>query len=98
MSQRDYNHVYSWGRFILQIMQKGQHDGIVIHFLPQITLAVNNSHCSVAVGLEWITGTLNFGIMTKQYAKVERERTERVREVATKAGLTERQQELRWGW
>lgn len=98
MSQRDYNHVYTAGPFILQVLQDGQHDGIAIGLLPQITLAGNNGRCIVALGFDWICGTVNIGIMTTEFREGERKRRERVKELAAKAGLTPRQYELRWGW
>ena len=54
MSQRDYNHVYYLGRFILQIGQDSQHDGICIQLLPQLTLAIANRCLLVGIGAEWM--------------------------------------------
>ena len=98
MSQRDYNHVYTYGRAILQIMQDSQHDGITVDLIPQVTVSVNNNRCTLAIGLNWIVGTVNFGIMTKQYMVMEKQRNEKVIEAATKMGVSVRQYELRWGW
>jgi hypothetical protein len=96
MSQRDYNHIYHLGPLCLQIMQDGQHDGIIIDLLPQVTLAINNGRCHVAVAFNWICGTVNIGVMTKEFREGERKRLERVRELADKMGITPRQYELRW--
>jgi hypothetical protein len=98
MSQRDYNHVYTLGRFILQIMQDGQHDGIAIDLVPQVTLAMANNRCSLALGFNWLMGTVNLGIMTAQYRKLEEQRQEKVKEQAKKMNITPRQYALRWGW
>jgi hypothetical protein len=98
MSQRDYNNVYTAGRFILQVMQDSQHDGIAIDLIPGITLGVNNGRLIVGFALRWLTGDVCFGIMTKGFTEAERKRRQQVLELADKAGLTLRQQELRWGW
>jgi hypothetical protein len=98
VSQRDYNHVYIAGPFILQIMQDSQHDGIVIGLTPAITLAINNGRSIVALGFAWIVGTVNVAIMTKQFREAEKNRIQQVKEHAEKAGITFKQQELRWGW
>lgn len=98
MSQRDYNKVYTCGPFILQVMQDSQHDGLVVGVTPEITLAINNGKSLVALGLDWICGTINLGIMTKQFRDAERARRQRVKEMADKLGITVRQYELRWGW
>lgn len=98
MSQRDYNKVYTAGPFILQVMQDGQHDGIVIDLPPAMTLAANNGRSVVALGFNWICGTVNIGIMTNEFREGERKRLECVKEQAAKMGLTPRQYALRWGW
>ena len=98
MSQRDYNHVYTCGRVILQVMQDGQHDGITVDLLPQVTVSVNNNCCTFAIGLNWIVGTVNLGIMTKTYTLLEKQRREHVVKLAAKMGITARQYALRWGW
>ena len=98
MSQRDYNKVYTCGPVILQIMQDGQHDGIIVDLLPQITLAINNGRCHIAVALNWICGTVNVGIMTPEFREGERKRRELVKAAAAKMGITPRQYALRWGW
>jgi hypothetical protein len=98
MSQRDYNKVYIWGRIIIQIMQDGQHDGIVIKVLPTLEVAINNGRLIAGFAIRWIVSDLCFGIMTREFKKRERERRRSVCDAAAKAGLTIRQQELRWGW
>ena len=98
MSQRDYNRVYTCGRFIAQVMQDGQHDGIIVDLIPGVTVSINNGRLLCGFALRWITGDLCFGIMTKTFSEVEKKRTRQVKEIADKAGLTVRQQELRWGW
>ena len=96
--QSDYNRVYSWHRLTLQILLKSQRNGIVIDLLPQIALSIKNRLCVVAVGVEWICGSINLGVMNESFQKSEAERRRRVRELAKKSGITARQQELRWGW
>ena len=97
MSQRNYNHIYTAGRFILQILQQSQHDRIEIDLLPQITVA-SNHQLAFGFGLSWIAGTVNFGIMTQEFTEGERKRRQQVIELAAKQGLTPRQYALRWGW
>jgi hypothetical protein len=98
MSQRDYNRVYTYGRLIAQVLQDGQHDGIAIDVLPSCEIAVNSRLLVCGVALRWLTGDLCFGIMKKSFMQNEKDRMIRVQELADKAGLTVRQQELRWGW
>lgn len=98
MSQRDYNHVYIWGRLCVQVMQDSQHDGIVIGLTPEITLAINNGRSIVALGLDWLFGTINIAIMSKSFQRGEKQRRESIRAQAQKLGISERQYELRWGW
>ena len=98
MSQRDYNRVYTVGRFILQIMQDGQHGGLVVGLTPSVTLAINGSKCVFALGFYWIMGTVNFGFMSRAFATAEKERRQRVVREAARAGLTPEQYALRWGW
>lgn len=98
MSQRDYNQVYMLGRLTLQVMQKGQNEGLVVHMTPGLTLAINNRDMVVALGLEWLVGTVNIGWAKAQFVKNEWSRREQVADLADKAGLTVKQQKLRWGW
>jgi hypothetical protein len=98
MSQRDYNHVYTFGRLVLQIMQDSQHDGIAIDLIPEVTVAIKNNRCIFALGFNWLVGTINIGIMTAQYQQMEKQRQEKVKEQADKMNITPRQYALRWGW
>jgi hypothetical protein len=98
MAQRDYNHLYVFGRLCLQILLAGGTHGRTIHLLPQVSLAFKNRHVLFAIGFEWLVGTVNVGFMTKAQQKGERERRESVHKQAVKLGITDRQQELRWGW
>jgi hypothetical protein len=71
---------------------------VIVDLTPCITLAINNGRSRVALGFQWICGTVNFGIMTRDYQKAEKERRERIRTEAAKIGITPRQAALRWGW
>ena len=98
MSQRNYNHLYVCGPFCLQILLDAGVWGRVVHLLPQISLAFKNSSVLFAVGFEWLVGTVNIGFMSKKQQKREQERLIAVHKAAEKLGITDRQQELRWGW
>lgn len=97
-TQRDYNQIYTLGRFILQIMQDSQADGIVVDLLPCVTLVINGPRLIVGLGMQWICGTVNIGIMTKDFTVGEKKRREKIKELAAKMGVTPRQYALRWGW
>ena len=98
MSNRSYNHVYYLGSFTLQIMLNGAEDGLCVHLLPQLSIGINNRLCRFAMGLEWICGCVNIGWMQPAFKESQKKRIKEVQDLADKAGLTYRQQELRWGW
>lgn len=96
--ERDYNHIYWIGRLCFQVLQLSQREGLLIRLLPSITLTVLRQHCVVGVSLEWLAGDINIAWAAKSFQERERARRAQVEESANKAGLTVRQQELRWGW
>jgi len=98
MNQREYNHLYVCGRLCVQILLEGGKWGWTIHLLPQVSLAFKNRFVLFAVGFEWLTGTVNIGFMSKEQQSYEFKRREAVHEAALKMGITDRQQELRYGW
>lgn len=97
MSNRSYNHVYEWRRIVVQIILNGPKDGLCIDLLPAVSLGFNRQ-CAVAIGFEWLCGSVNFGWMTKEFKEREHQRMEIVKRQADKLGISTRQQELRWGW
>ena len=98
MSQRSYNHLHVCGRFCVQILLSGGEYGRTIHLLPQIDIAFKNRFVLFAIGFEWLVSSVNIGFMSKEQQKLEWDRRKAVHETAMKLGITDRQQELRWGW
>jgi hypothetical protein len=94
LRQRRHNGFYKFRRLVIQILLKDS-DGFLLHLLPQISIGIN-SMCSFAVAFEWLFGTVNFGIMTKDFQQREIEREKRLAELAAKSGLTKKQYQLNW--
>ena len=92
----NYNRVYTWGRMILQVQQKRQNKGIAVDLLPGIVVGIANNRILVGLGFEWLTGTVNIGVMTAAFVKSEKDRLEHVYREASKAGLTVFQYQNRW--
>jgi hypothetical protein len=67
-----------------------------IALLPQITLAVANRDMCVALGFEWLWGTVNIGVPRFVFHKAEIKRKAQILACAQKLGISVRQQELRW--
>jgi hypothetical protein len=52
----------------------------------------------IAVGFEWLFGTVNIGYSKKLFVQLEVERRKVIQDQANKLGITYQQQKLRWGW
>ena len=91
----NFNRIYHFSRVVLQIQQTRQNKGIVIDLFPQIVVAVANRRIWFGLGFEWLTGSVNFGIMRLEFLKDEKERLKFIVREADKAGLTVNQYQ-RW--
>jgi hypothetical protein len=98
MRNRNYNHMYMIGRFVVQVQQGGFEDGLKVELFPQVVLAVNNHLIHFGLGFDWLFGTVSIGWARKSFIEVEKQRHARMLADAEKLGITKRQQELRWGW
>lgn len=96
--ERSYNHIYWLGRVCVQILQQSQREGLLVRLFPSVTLTVRRQYCVVGVSLEWLAGDINIVWATKSFQESDRVRRAKVEELARKAGITRRQEELRWGW
>lgn len=96
--ERSYNHIYWLGRICVQILMVSQHRGLLVHLIPSVTLTACRDNSIIGFSFEWIAGSINIIWARKEFQDRERARRAHVRDLADRAGLTERQQELRWGW
>jgi hypothetical protein len=95
---RNYNHIHRAGRFIAQIMLEHQRsDKWILMVLPQICIA-HNDQMVIAVGFDWIFGTVNIGFCRREFVESEKKRVAIVAEQAAKMNVTPRQFALRWGY
>lgn len=97
-SERSYNRIYWFGPLCLQVLQNSQLDGLLIQVFPSVTLTVCRQHCVVGLSFEWLAGDINIAWARRTFRDREDARRLQVADAAKKAGLTVRQQELRWGW
>jgi hypothetical protein len=96
-ANRRYNQVYKLGPLILQVTNEAFQDH-TIQLTPSVTLAIKGEKLTFGVGLEWVTGSINFGWMNANFRRQEEEREKTVAEQAAKEGLTKRQFLRQFGW
>lgn len=96
--EHTYNRIYWLGRICVQILLVSQHRGLLVRLIPSVTLTACRDHSVIGFSFEWIAGDINIIWARREFQEFERTRRAQVKEWADKAGLTVRQQELRWGW
>jgi hypothetical protein len=94
--KKEYNKLYLFGPVCFQVLLNRGYS--LINLLPQINLAIYNRDMIIAVGFEWLFGTVNIGYSKKLFVQLEVERRKVIQDQANKLGITYQQQKLRWGW
>ena len=95
---RDYSKIYRWRRFVLQIIQDGQYDGITVRVFPTVSVSFNNPQMHFALGLEWLTGDVCFGFARKIFVEGEETRREWDTKHAATRGMTLKEWRGRHRW
>jgi hypothetical protein len=65
--------------------------GFIVRLVPSLQVAVQNGWAHIAVEIEWLFGSVTFGLMTKKWIKNWREIRQEQHETAAKQGLTYKQ-------
>lgn len=91
-----YNRLYVFKRIALQILLSTERRGIVIALIPAIDLVINGENLVLGIGLQWIFGHVNFGLMQREFVTSEQQRRKTVASNAAQRGLTIKQYTLRW--
>jgi hypothetical protein len=93
---RNFNLFRFAGRLCFQVMLSNfERRSFAIEVLPRIAIG-HNSRMIFAIGISWLWGDVNFGLMQSGFRKSEMERMARMRRDADKLGISWKQQCLRW--